>query len=172
MKHRRISERARIHSILWKTATIVCAAMIFELSTRTFGPSFSGGILRQFLDTLSVSVSQASFGTLNHLLRKLAHLTEYAVFALLLYGSTTETQPFSWRPRRALWCFLIAAAYSLTDEFHQIYVPGRGPSLWDCGIDAVGGALGIFACYLKLTLSQRHSVEFDFSLPGTKQVIE
>jgi VanZ family protein len=41
----------------------------------------------------------------------------------------------------------VAGAYSLTDEFHQTFVPGRGPSLIDCGIDTTGAALGALVFY-------------------------
>jgi len=150
----RISGYARNRSKLWKTAAVACAALIFELSTQTFGPAFSSGLLRGFFGSLHLTISSANFGFLHHLLRKLAHPTEYAVFAVLLYGSSSEVNPFAWSPRRALWCFLIAAAYSLTDEFHQIFVPGRGPSLADCGIDSVGGAVGLLACYINVSVSQ------------------
>jgi len=90
-----------------------------------------------------VSVSPATFELLHHLMRKSAHMTEYAIFAMLLYGSRRVSNPFDWRPWRALTCVAIAAAYSLTDEFHQIFVPGRGPSLWDCGLDTLGATLAM-----------------------------
>ncbi len=52
---------------------------------------------------------------------------------------------------------LIAGLYSLTDEFHQTMVPGRGPSLRDCGIDTFGAALGILALYRDVRRSQASS---------------
>jgi VanZ family protein len=106
------------------------------------------------LDSLHVTISHGSFATIHYLLRKLAHPAEYAIFAMLMYGSSSEPHPYAWRPRRALWCFLIAAAYSLTDEFHQRFVPGRTPALADCGIDSLGGALGMFVYYLDNLVSQ------------------
>src|SRR5205823_10555831 len=60
---------------------------------------------------------------------------------------------FDWRPRRALGCVLVAGAYSLADEFHQTFVPGRTPSLADCGIDTTGAALGA------LVRSEEHTSE-------------
>jgi VanZ family protein len=38
---------------------------------------------------------------------------------------------------------LAAAAYSLTDEFHQLFVPGRHASIADCAIDSTGAALAV-----------------------------
>jgi len=34
------------------------------------------------------------------LIRKLAHMTEYAIFAMLIYGSGREDDPFRWVPQR------------------------------------------------------------------------
>jgi VanZ family protein len=61
-------------------------------------------------------------------------------------AAATPSSP--WRPRRVLGCFLIALAYSLTDEYHQSFVPGRHPSLTDCGIDSIGAAMGILVYYV------------------------
>jgi hypothetical protein len=44
-----------------------------------------------------------------------------------------------------LGCFLVAVVFSLTDEYHQSFVPGRHASFADCGIDSIGAALGILA---------------------------
>lgn len=40
------------------------------------------------------------------------------------------------------WLILAGALYGLTDEFHQIYVPGRSPDLADLAADVVGVLLG------------------------------
>ena len=138
----------KLHSILWKTAAVVWAALIFHLSSRSYGPSFSSGLLGEILNYLHITLSPLDLERFNHLLRKLAHAGEYAVFAMLMYGSSAEPRPFAWRPCRALWCVLITAAYSLTDEFHQSFVPGRTPALADCGIDSLGSALGMLSYYL------------------------
>lgn len=62
--------------------------------------------------------------------RKLAHMAEYAVLALLY--------------RRALagnwFAFLLTIAYAASDEWHQSFVPGRSASPLDVLVDA-GGAM-------------------------------
>jgi VanZ family protein len=63
-------------------------------------------------------------------------------------AATPSRKSSPWRPRRVLGCFLIAFAYSLTDEYHQSFVPGRHPSLTDCGIDSIGAAMGILVYYV------------------------
>ena len=138
-----------MRATVWKAVAIAWAGLIFYLSTGTFGGSLTASLLGQILGFLHVAVSPGTFDTLHHLMRKSAHLTEYAVFAMLLYGSAEDARPFDWRARRALLSIVVAGVYSLTDEFHQRFVPGRGPSLVDCGIDTVGATLGVLLFYVR-----------------------
>ena len=97
------------------------------------------------LSLLHLTVSFPTFRLLHHVIRKCAHVTEYTLLSMLLYHSLNGNS--EWRRRTALWTILITAGYSLSDEFHQTFVPGRGPSLLDSGIDTVGACLGILVVY-------------------------
>lgn len=136
-----------IPPLFWRLLTLGWAVAIYRLSTETFGSSFSGWLLAQALSLLHISVSPTTFSVLHTLLRKGAHLTEYAVFGLLIYRSFWNAPKVEWRTRTALWAVLVAGLYSLTDEFHQSFEPGRTASLVDCGIDSVGAALGMLGLY-------------------------
>jgi VanZ family protein len=148
-----ISRYPRIHAIVWRALAVAWAGLIFELSTAGFGAGFTETLLNLMLGFAHLSLSPSAFDLVHFLLRKLAHLTEYAIFAMLIYGSAREDDPFRWRPQRAIWSALIAGAYSLTDEFHQRFVPGRSPSLVDCGIDTAGASLGMLIFYVRAALS-------------------
>lgn len=65
---------------------------------------------------------------------KVAHLILFAVLAALFYLSGL----------RARWAVVAAALYGLSDEFHQMYVPGRSPDLRDWLADVVGAILGVW----------------------------
>ena len=134
-------------SLLWWVTTAIWAGLIFYFSTRTFGGEFTVRLLRQVLSWAHLNLAPHAFAFLHFLLRKLAHLTEYAMFAILLYGSLSGGKGFAWRPRTALRCMAIAVTFSLTDELHQAFVPGRGASLADCGIDTAGTALAMLLLY-------------------------
>jgi VanZ family protein len=134
---------------VWWLTTLAWAATIFAFSTGTFSGSFTAWLLQQGLDLLHIAVSAETFRLLHHVIRKLAHLSEYAIFCMLLYGSFSGGQDLSWRGRRALAAVAIAAIYSLSDEFHQLFVPGRGASLVDCGIDTAGAAVGMLLIYIR-----------------------
>jgi VanZ family protein len=133
----------------WWAIILAWAGLIFYLSTQTFSPGFSRGLLAWTLQLLHLRVSPGTFRLLHAFVSRLAHLTEYAIFASLLYGCPGEKTPWLWRPRRAVVCILVAAAYSLTDEFHQLFVPGRHASLRDCGLDTIGAALAMLALYIQ-----------------------
>jgi len=121
--------------------------LIFYLSTGSFGGSLSTQLLKQIIDILHLAVSHETFVALHFLFRKLAHLTEYAIFSLLFYQCFGDAREVGWRTRRAVWSVVGAALYSLTDELHQSIVPGRTASWMDCGVDTAGAALGMLALY-------------------------
>jgi VanZ family protein len=75
-------------------------------------------------------------GTWDTVLRKCAHVTEYAVLGLLLVRAVGREAP----------AFLLGAAYAITDEIHQHFVSGRHASPVDVAIDSTGVLLGILVC--------------------------
>jgi VanZ family protein len=72
-------------------------------------------------------------GTWDTVLRKGAHVTEYAILGLLLLRATGREVP----------AFLLGVAYAITDEFHQHFVSGRHSSPIDVAIDSTGVLIGI-----------------------------
>jgi VanZ family protein len=76
------------------------------------------------------------------ILRKGAHLAEYAVLTMLLARAFCWHLP-SLTPAYLL-AVLVAGGYALSDEWHQTFVSGRVGSLRDVGIDTLG-ILGAWA---------------------------
>ena len=72
-------------------------------------------------------------GTWDTVLRKGAHIAEYAVLGALLYRALGREAP----------ALAAGIAYAATDELHQHFVHGRHASPVDVAIDAVGLALGM-----------------------------
>jgi len=144
---------AKPASVLWWVITLAWAIQIFFLSTHGFSPHYTGRWLALALDLMHLHVSLRTFGLLHAALRKLAHLTEYGIFALLLYGIPNGKGLESWRSSRAAICIALAAAYSLSDEFHQLFVPGRHASLRDCGLDTLGASLALLVPYARERMS-------------------
>jgi VanZ family protein len=81
----------------------------------------------------SIPHLSTGLGTWDTILRKGAHITEYAVFGGLLYRALN---------REAL-ALAAGIAYAATDELHQHFIRGRHASPVDVAIDAVGVAVGM-----------------------------
>lgn len=75
------------------------------------------------------------------IIRKGAHMCEYALLALFLCFHFSYYKINQWQ--LALLVLGITAGYAATDEFHQLFVPGRAGRLSDVCIDSLGGTLGI-----------------------------
>jgi VanZ family protein len=76
----------------------------------------------------SVANLGTDLGTWDLVLRKLAHLTEFAILGALLYRALG----------RAGLAVAFGSLYAATDEFHQAFVDGRVASPVDWGIDTAG----------------------------------
>ncbi|MCR5640223.1 MAG: VanZ family protein [Lachnospiraceae bacterium] len=76
--------------------------------------------------------------TLQFIVRKGAHMTEYAILGFLIAGA------LGIQGCGKLWliAWLLGTAYACTDEFHQTFVPGRSGELRDVCIDSIGVLIG------------------------------
>jgi VanZ family protein len=81
----------------------------------------------------SIPHLSSGLGVWDTVLRKGAHITEYAILGALLYRALE---------REAL-ALAVGIAYAATDELHQHFVRGRHASPIDVAIDAVGLSLGM-----------------------------
>ena len=142
---------------LVRLLTVAWAAQIFWLSTDTFNSDQSRTLLDHLLALLNIHASPPVLSTINAIVRKLAHLVEYAILSILIYLSFQRSNVLRWQPVPARWCVVAAGLYALSDEFHQSFVPERGASLLDCGIDTAGAALGIAAVYCGARIVRQRS---------------
>ena len=128
----------------WLILTAAWAATIFDLSTAPYSSAASARFFSIELAWLCISIPPQNLDLLNDLLRKSAHLAEYAVLAVLLYNVLKPADNPFWSPRAAFRALVVSGCYSTTDELHQHFVPGRHASLFDCVIDTTGALLGLF----------------------------
>jgi len=132
--------------LVW-AVTAAWAASISVFSTGAYSGSVTGWLLAQILLSLHIHLAPHTFATIHFLIRKLAHCSEYAIFGLLLYHSFKPRHPKDWNARSAFGALVVAGLFSLVDEYHQSFVPGRTASLVDCGIDTAGALLGMVVFY-------------------------
>jgi VanZ family protein len=81
------------------------------------------------------------FGTLDYLAKKGGHVCGYLLLGFSLLRGLVPAGAAS--ARAAVLAVILAGAYAATDEFHQSFVPGRGPGVGDVGIDVAGASLGV-----------------------------
>jgi len=85
------------------------------------------------------------FGVLTY--DKLLHFVEYAVFAFLFYRSFSQLKRLNTKSIAALITFALLLVFSVGDEFHQKFVPGRTSDIFDVLADVLGGALVILVLH-------------------------
>ena len=107
----RVPPRSRFVS-LW-LPVVVWAAVIFAFSSI---PSLNSGL-----------------GTWDTVLRKAAHMTEFAILGVLLWRALGVE----------VWALALSIAYAASDEVHQLFVRGRHGSPVDVAIDTVGIVAGL-----------------------------
>ncbi len=78
---------------------------------------------------------------------KTLHVVAYAGLAVLLFRAVAGGVAARMTAHAAALTLFITTAYGASDELHQMFVPGRSPEVYDLFADAVGGALGLIACW-------------------------
>lgn len=70
------------------------------------------------------------------IIRKTAHFSEYFILYLLSYN---VFRFYVKDKKYSIYLIFFVALYAISDEFHQAFIPGRGPALRDVLIDTSGG---------------------------------
>jgi len=124
-------------------------------STDLMSAAHTSRFIVPFFTWLIPEISEPALATIQLLLRKAAHVTEYAILAGLLaralfYGCGGAALSAFLQP------LLIASCYAVLDEFHQSFVASRTASPFDVIIDTCGAIIGLVLYWI---LAQRHLPE-------------
>ncbi len=111
---------------------------------RLFIPGFSGW---------NVQKQEAFAHFIDYPVRKTAHAAEYAVLGLLFAGSYVDSRKKRIRSIGILW--MLGTAYAVSDELHQLFVPGRSCQVTDMMLDSCGVMLGVLAGQLLWARSKK-----------------
>ncbi len=117
---------------------------MFFGSTDAFSAEHTSRYLTPFLRWLDPDISSAAIARAHLLLRKTAHVTEYAILTGLLFRALRWSIGGFWR--RAALALAPALIFAPADEFHQSFVSSRTSSLGDVLIDYSGAIAGIVIC--------------------------
>ncbi len=126
---------------------IMWMAMIFNLSGKPAAVSneMSTGVTAMVIKVIErlapgVDIDVAGF---NQVVRKGAHLFVYLILGILVLNGFRSSGVH--KIKGVYWALLICVLYAISDEIHQVFVPGRGGQLRDVIIDSVGAVIGIGA---------------------------
>ncbi|MEG1997719.1 MAG: VanZ family protein, partial [Clostridiales bacterium] len=75
------------------------------------------------------------------LIRKAAHFSEYTLLAALFMQAFKS--PRITRHQQQFYALLSTILYAISDELHQLFIPGRACQIQDILIDSSGAVLGI-----------------------------
>lgn len=129
----------------WAPA-FIWMVVIFSASADQNSFNHSSRLIGPLLHWLFPGMPEASGRAIIFVVRKIAHLTEYALLGVLLWRALRpvrlgERPEWSWRVARLV--LMIAAVYAASDEIHQSFVPTRQGSPIDVLIDTTGAAVGL-----------------------------
>ena len=139
------------------TALLICNLMF--IWGNSLLPGEISGALSDWVKQILASLfpGEGGEGMGGGLLRKLAHFTEFAALGMCLTwrrGMLQKHPGFGLIPGAAVAC---------VDETIQRFVPDRGPSILDVGIDTCGVAVGMV-----LFLTRHHLIKRKFITGGNK----
>jgi VanZ family protein len=123
--------------------------LIFSASADAHSSEHSSYFVVPILRWLFPKMSPENIEDLHHFIRKCAHLTEYAVFTLLLWRALhlSKNSLPAWSWPKVGGTLLVVFLYAASDEFHQSFVPTRTSRVSDVFIDTAGGAIGLLVLW-------------------------
>lgn len=137
------------------TALCLWMCVIFLLSHQNGQDSSeTSGILLELLKFIGIGPGSSVQGALSYLVRKAGHFTEYLILAILFLRCRKERGTSG---KTALHALLFVVLYASSDEFHQSFIPGRGPAFSDVWIDTAGGLTGIMLYEWKQRVMERQN---------------
>jgi VanZ family protein len=133
------------HTVKYWLPVLVWMIFIFIGSGDLLSAEHTSRFIGPFLRWFASDITEATIASVQLVVRKGAHLTEYAILAALLYRAIRQSMARLWTA--AGFAFLVAAIYASLDEFHQAFIVSRTGSPWDVMIDVIGAAIGLAICW-------------------------
>jgi VanZ family protein len=118
--------------------------LIFLASGDLMSAEHTSRFLIPFLRWLNPGISAGTLAEIHFCVRKAAHVTEYAILALLVSRAVfRETNLKRARSISFAGAWIACTVVAACDEFRQSFVESRGASPWDVMIDSAGAIFGL-----------------------------
>lgn len=124
--------------IIWMAIVFIFSNQPSDVSSKT-----SGSITEKVVQAITKDnkkITQSQRDTIETVIRKCAHFGLYLIGGILTtnFINTTKVQG----KRIIIYAILFIFVYAITDEVHQLFVPGRSGEIRDVFIDTAGGSCG------------------------------
>ncbi|PYL70761.1 MAG: hypothetical protein DMF26_21045 [Verrucomicrobia bacterium] len=133
---------------------LIWLGVIFLGSTELLSAEYTSRFITPFLLWLRPGMSPQTIWRILVVVRKCAHVTEYAVLALLLWRALRSIPTLCAKMSISFAAGLLACAlFAASDEFHQTFVKSRTPSVRDVLLDVAGALVGLL---IGASFARRH----------------
>lgn len=131
--------------ILWMIIVFWFSSQIGDDSQVT-----SGNTIRKIITFINNNIDKLKLEeiieTLQPFTRKLAHFTLYTLGGILIFNMFSS---FKLKNKEKIYFSILSGAvYAITDEVHQLFVPGRSGMIKDVFIDSLGIITGVIICLI------------------------
>lgn len=143
--------------ILWALVIgLMVTIFAFSHQPSDMSQDLSDWLLNDILLFFKIEVDMPTLEFLSVAIRKLAHFSIYALLGFLLY--LLMGVGYSIKPCKSVNRALVTSLfYAITDEVHQLFVPGRSGMAKDVFIDFAGATVGVMVAWCITLLFSRRS---------------
>ncbi len=132
----------KLNLLSW-TIVIIWMAVIFYLSHQTASESseLSTGFMSLMINIFSnVFPLDVPEELLHFWIRKSAHFTAYLLLGIFVIQALFRQG--KWK-KDSIVAIIVCVVYAISDEIHQVFIPGRSGEVRDVLIDSSGAIVGI-----------------------------
>ena len=156
-----INEKSKKIEII-KCINVICIILwmilvfIFSNEGGVDSSDTSGNTIRQILILFKKDWDlvqlENTIEMLQPFVRKLAHFTLYAVGGFLIYNFNSKSEKIKKLEQKYNYInkytitIIFGIFYAITDEIHQIFIPGRDGRVFDVCVDTLGVIFGLEIC--------------------------
>ncbi|MBR2139132.1 MAG: VanZ family protein [Bacilli bacterium] len=138
-----------IFVLAWMVTVFMLSHQIAEDSSKT-SSNFITVIIKLFNKDIGQEQLETIMLKVETIVRKLAHFVLYTLGGMLITIMFINFKEYITKTKIA--SFLLGATYAITDEIHQLFIPGRSGEIRDVLIDSTGILLGVFIIYLLMRI--------------------
>lgn len=134
----------KIYVVISWALVIICMGVIFYLSAQVAEESqeLSDSLINNFFEWLGIAFA-------SDFIRTLAHCLEFMGLSVLIFNAVYVSWELKLTPVIA---FAGTVLYAVTDEIHQLFVPGRAFQFSDILVDSMGALIGAIASLIILKI--------------------